>query len=85
MAEGQNYRSERSEVKTEAKAKFVSAPSVNFIVRPGSVDRKWRLRPSNWSSWLILTRVLAWCLRFVDNCRGHSQERSKGSFSPEEL
>jgi len=34
---------------------------------------------------LKLTRVVAWVLRFVDNCRSHRQERRKGSLSPEEL
>ena len=73
------------EVKTESKTKFISAPSVNFVVRRGSEDCKWRLHPSNWSSWLNLTRVVAWTLRFVANCRSHRQERRKGSLSPEEL
>ena len=50
---------EGSKVKTESKTKFVSAPSVNFVIRPGSEDCKWRLHPSNWSSWLKLTRVVA--------------------------
>ena len=72
------------DVKTESKTKFISAPSVNFVVRPGSEDCKWRLHPSNWSSWLKLTRVVAWVLRFVANCRSR-QERRKGSLSPEEL
>ena len=71
-------------VKTESKTKFISAPSANFVVRPGSEDCKWRLHPSNWSSWLKLTRVVAWVLRFVANCRSR-QERRKGSLSPEEL
>ena len=48
------------EVKTESKTKFISAPSVNFVVRTGSEDCKWILHPSNWSSWLKLTRVVAW-------------------------
>ena len=61
------------EVKTESKTKFISAPSVNFVVRRGSEDCKWRLPPSNWSSWLNLTRVVAWTLRFVANCRSHRQ------------
>ena len=65
--------------------KFVSAPSVNFVIRPGSEDCKWRLHPSNWSSWVKLTRVVAWILRFVANCRSHRQGRWKGSLSPEEL
>ena len=47
------------DVKTESKTKFISAPSVNFVVRPGSEDCKWRLHPSNLSSWLKLTRVVA--------------------------
>jgi len=33
---------------------------------------------------LKLTRVVAWVLRFVANCRSR-QERRKGSLSPEEL
>ena len=57
---------------------------MNFVVRPGSEDCKWRLHPSNWSSWLKLTRVVAWVLRFVANCRSR-QERRQGSLSPEEL
>ena len=73
------------DVKTESKTKFISAPSVNFVVRPGSEDCKWRLHPSNWSSWLKLTRAVAWVLRFVANCRSYRQERRKGSLSPEEL
>ena len=83
MAEGQI--AEGLDVKTESKTKFISAPSENFVVRPGSEDCKWRLHPSNWSSWLKLTRVVAWVLRFVANCRSHRQERRKGSLSPEEL
>ena len=73
------------DVKTESKTKSISAPSVNFVVRPRSEDCKWRLHPSNWSSWLKLTRVVAWVLRFVANCRSHRQERRKGSLSPEKL
>jgi len=34
---------------------------------------------------LKLARVVAWVLRFVANCRSYSQERRKGSLSPEEL
>ena len=72
-------------MKTESKTKFVSAPSVNFVVRPGSEDCKWRLHPSNCSRSLKLARVVAWLLRFVANCRSYIQERRKGSRSPEEL
>ena len=48
-------------------------------------DRKWRLHPSNWSSWLRLTRVCAWVLRFVQNCRSSRQERLSESLSPAEI
>jgi len=34
---------------------------------------------------LKLTRVVAWVLRFVANCRSCRQERRKGSLFPEEL
>ena len=76
---------EGSEVKTEAKRKLTLTSSLNFALPHMPQNRKWRLHPSNWSSWLRLTRVCAWVLRFVQNCRSFRQERLSESLSPEEI
>ena len=76
---------EGSEVKMEAKKKLTLTSSLNFVLPHRLQDRKWRLHPSNWSSWLRLTRVCAWVLRFVQNCRSSRQERLSESLSPEEI
>ena len=76
---------EGSEVKMEAKKKLTLTSSLNFVLPHRPQDRKWRLHPSNWSSWLRLTRVCAWVLRFVLNCRSPRQERLSESLSPEEI
>ena len=34
-----------------------------------SVEESWRLHPSRFSSWRRLNRVLAWVLRFINNCK----------------
>ena len=34
-----------------------------------SAEESWRLHPSRFSSWRRLTRVLAWILRFINNCK----------------
>ena len=74
---------EGSEVKTEAKKNITLTSSLNFVLPHRPQDRKWRLHPSNWSSWLRLTRVCAWVLRFVQSCRSSRQERLSESLSPE--
>ena len=74
-----------SEVKTEAKKKFTSAPMLNFVVPPWFQDCKWRLHPSRWSCWTRLTRVFSWVLRFVNNSRSANEERARGPLSPEEV
>ena len=76
---------EGSEIKTEAKKKLTLTSSLNFVLPHRPQDRKWRLHPSNWSSWLRFTRVCAWVLRFVQNCRSSRQERLSESLSPEEI
>ena len=76
---------EGSQVKMEAKKKLTLTSSLNFVLPYRPQDRKWRLHPSNWSSWLRLTRVCAWVLRFLQNCRSPCQERLSESLSPEEI
>ena len=76
---------EGSEVKMEAKKRLTLTSSLNFALPHRPQDRKWRLHSSNWSSWLRLTRVCAWVLRFVENCRSPHQERLSESLSPEEI
>lgn len=76
---------EGSEVKTETKKKFISTLSLSFALPPWPHQCKWRLHPSNWSSWLRLTRVCSWIVRFVNNCRSPDQERHRGPLSPEEV
>ena len=76
---------EESEVKMKAKKKLTLRSSLNFVLTQRPQDRKWRLHPSNWSTWLRITRVCAWVLRFVQNCRSPRQERLSESLSPEEI
>ena len=76
---------EGSEVKMEAKKKLTLTSSLNFVLPHRPQDRKWRLHPSNWSTWLRLTRVCAWVLRFVLNCRSPREERLSESLSLEEV
>ena len=76
---------EESEVKMEAKKKLTLRSSLNFVLTQRPQDRKGRLHPSNWSTWLRITKVCAWVLRFVQNWRFPSQERLSESLSPEEI
>ena len=62
-------------MKMEAKKKLTLTSSLNFVLPHRPKDRKWRLHPSNWSSWLRPTRVCAWVLRFVQNYRSPRQQR----------
>ena len=48
-------------------------------------DPMWRLNPTTWSSWRRLTHVLAWVLRFVQNCQVNSENREDESLKPEEV
>ena len=34
-----------------------------------SVEESWKLHPSRFLSWKRLIRVLAWVLRFINNCK----------------
>ena len=76
---------EGSEVKTEVKKMLTLTSSLNFVLPQRPQDRKWRPHPSNWSSWLRLTRLCAWVLRFIQNCRSSLQEHLSESLSPEEI
>ena len=55
----------------ELKRKYNSTliPSVATLVNVGELDKGiWRLHPNRFSSWRKLTRILAWVLRFINNC-----------------
>ncbi|XP_033105172.1 uncharacterized protein LOC117107577 [Anneissia japonica] len=44
----------------------------------------WRLEPTRFSKWVSLTRLQAWVLRFVNNCRLPHSQRNRGE-SPDEI
>ena len=46
----------------------------------------WTLNPDRFSSWKCLTRVRAWVLRFINNCKQVSKgELIQGELSGEEI
>ena len=49
-----------------------------------SVEESWRLHPSRFSSWRRLNRVLAWVLRFINNCK-QENKLSQVELSVEEI
>ena len=49
-----------------------------------SVEESWRLHPSRFSSWRRLNRVLAWVLRFINNCK-QENKFSQVELSVEEI
>eukprot|EP00795_Rhopilema_esculentum_P002347 gene2347-17984_t len=48
-------------------------------------ENSWYLDPSHFSSWLRLTRLVAWVCRFLDNCRTAKKERINGELTYEEI
>ena len=49
-----------------------------------SVEESWRLHPSRFSSWRRPNRVLAWVLRFINNCK-QENKLSQVELSVEEI
>ena len=49
------------------------------------VTQPWRLKPSNFSSWKILSRITAWVHRFLLNCRSSKDKRNYGELQAEEI
>ena len=49
-----------------------------------SVEESWRLHPSRFSSWRRLNRVLAWVLRFINDCK-QENKLSQVELSVEEI
>ena len=48
-------------------------------------ENSWYLNPSRFSSWLPLTRLLAWIFHFLENCRIAKETRSYGELTVEEI
>ena len=51
------------------------SPAVTLVNAEISMEEPWRLNPTRFSSWRRLTRVLAWTLRFINNCKQHNKMR----------
>ena len=50
-----------------------------------SKETSWPLDPSHFSSWLRLTRLVAWVCRFLHNCRTSKEEKIQGELTHEEI
>lgn len=83
VAKGKDHGRVRSEDRNEKKVHINAV--IELPITPWPHQCKWRLHPSNWSSWLRLTRVCSWIVRFVNNCRSPDQECHRGPLSPEEV
>eukprot|EP00112_Aurelia_sp_Birch-Aquarium-sp1_P012313 Seg259.12 transcript_id=Seg259.12/GoldUCD/mRNA.D3Y31 product="hypothetical protein" protein_id=Seg259.12/GoldUCD/D3Y31 len=59
-------------------------PMENKLKKAGK-ENSWYLDPSHFSSWLRLTRLVAWVCRFLDKCRTAKEERIHGEFTHEEI
>ena len=51
------------------------SPAATLVNVEISMEEPWRLNPTGFSSWRRLTRVLAWTLRFINNCKQHNKMR----------
>ena len=51
------------------------SPAATLVNVEISIEEPWRLNPTRFSSWRRLTRVLAWTLRFINNCKQHKKMR----------
>jgi len=62
-------------------------PDITTLVSNDAVDMtvENKLDPTRYSSWIRLTRVCAWVIRFVDNCRLPSLLRQHGQIAPHEI
>ena len=76
---------EGPEVETEKRKTFQVALPHSFVSIKVTKDPAWKLNPANWSSWLRLTRVTSWVLRFISNCRTKQEEWLSGPLTPEEI
>ena len=76
---------EGPEVGTEKRKTFQVPLPHSFVSVKVTKDPAWKLNPANWSSWLRLTRVTSWVLRFISNCRTKQEERLIGPLTPEEI
>eukprot|EP00795_Rhopilema_esculentum_P012624 gene12624-3330_t len=56
----------------------------NKLMKAGK-ENSWYLDPSHFSSWLRLTRLVAWVCRFLDNCRTAKEERIHGELTYEKI
>ena len=63
------------------------SPSTTTLITIGESQKEvWRLHPSRFSSWKRLTRVQAWVLRFVNNCKQVSEDKlTQGELNVEEI
>eukprot|EP00112_Aurelia_sp_Birch-Aquarium-sp1_P019680 Seg4920.2 transcript_id=Seg4920.2/GoldUCD/mRNA.D3Y31 product="hypothetical protein" protein_id=Seg4920.2/GoldUCD/D3Y31 len=59
-------------------------PVENKLMKAGK-ENSWYLDPSHFSSWLRLTRLVAWVCRFLDNCQTAKEERIHGELTHEEI
>ena len=51
------------------------SPAATLVNVEISMEEPWRLNPTKFSSWRRLARVLAWTLRFINNCKQHNKMR----------
>ena len=51
------------------------SPAATLVNVEKSMEEPWRLNATKFSSWRRLTRVLAWTLRFINNCKQHNKMR----------
>ncbi|KAJ8051026.1 hypothetical protein HOLleu_04443 [Holothuria leucospilota] len=86
-----NWPKNKVEKGSQEKNKKNSSISVTMVTVSLAAPEKsdeitiWRLDPLRYSSWSNLTRIHAWVLRFLNNCRLAIAERRKGELTPEEL
>ena len=59
------------------------APLTLVTVVPLVLDS--RLEPTRYSNWVRLTRVFAWVIRFLENCKLPQSLRRSGTLNPEEI
>ena len=62
----------------------IGEPVENKLMKAGKKNF-WHLDPSHFSSWLRLTRLVAWVCRFLHNCRTSKEETTQGELTHEEI
>jgi len=64
----------------------VSLPLESFTAVMSTCKESWRLNPNRYSCWRELTRVRAWVLRFINNCRQVCKDNlTRGELRAEEV